>query len=103
MARGDCCAAWCTRFSSALSCVSRASSVLITDGVAYDLDYEERYAREDTRMALREAQAAGTACVCLSIGGTTSAQQLEELFGAANLLMVDDAEQWPGRIDAVCR
>lgn len=77
--------------------------ILITDGFAYDQDYEERYAREDTRIALREAQAAGTACVCLSIGGTTAAQQLEEVFGAANLLMVDDAEQWPSRIGAVCQ
>jgi nitric oxide reductase activation protein len=77
--------------------------ILITDGFSYDQDYEERYAREDTRIALREAQAGGTACVCLSIGGTTSAQQLEEVFGAANLLMVDDAEQWPGRIGPVCR
>lgn len=77
--------------------------ILITDGFSYDQDYEERYAREDTRIALREAQAGGTACVCLSIGGTTSAQQLEEVFGASNLLMVDDAEQWPGRIGPLCQ
>lgn len=77
--------------------------ILISDGFSYDQDYEQLYAREDTRMALREAQAAGTACVCLSIGGATSAQQLEAVFGAINLLMVDEGEQWQARIGAVCQ
>jgi nitric oxide reductase activation protein len=77
--------------------------ILITDGLAYDQDYEGEYAREDTRMALRDAQAAGTACVCLCIGGSATAEQLEQVFGSANVLMVDDADQWISRIGEVCK
>lgn len=77
--------------------------ILVSDGFSYDQDYEERYAREDTRMAFREARMAGTACVCLSIGGSTSADQLAEVFGAANLLMVDDSVQWQAKIGVVCQ
>jgi nitric oxide reductase activation protein len=75
--------------------------ILITDGLSYDQDYEERYAEADTRKALAEAREAGTACVCLCIGGSVSAARLTAVFGGANLLMVDDAGQVVGRIRAV--
>ncbi|KKA09999.1 MULTISPECIES: hypothetical protein [Pseudomonas fluorescens group] len=52
-------------------------------------------------MALHDAQAAGTACVCLCIGGGATAEQLEQVFGSANVLMVDDADQWISRIGEV--
>jgi nitric oxide reductase NorD protein len=76
--------------------------ILITDGFSYDQDYEEKYAEADARKALMEARAEGTACVCLCIGGSTSAIQLATVFGSANLLMVDDTAQIPGRIRKVC-
>ncbi len=76
--------------------------ILITDGFSYDQDYEEKYAEADTRKALAEARAEGTACVCLCIGGNVGATQLATVFGAANLLMVDDTAQIPGRIRQVC-
>ena len=77
--------------------------VLITDGIAYDHDYEQRYAEGDARKALIEAKAAGTACVCLSIGSSTQTEKLQEIFGAANILAVDEPEQIIGRIREVCR
>jgi nitric oxide reductase activation protein len=76
--------------------------ILITDGFSYDQDYEEKYAEADARKALAEARAEGTACVCLCIGGSTSASQLANVFGSANLLMVDDTAQIPGRIRQTC-
>ena len=76
--------------------------ILITDGFSYDQDYEEKYAEADARKALSEARAEGTACVCLCIGGSTSAAQLATVFGSANLLMVDDTAQIPSRIRKVC-
>lgn len=76
--------------------------ILITDGFSYDQDYEEKYAEADARKALAEARAEGTACVCLSIGGSTGTAQLQSVFGSANLLMVDDTAQIPRRIRRVC-
>ena len=76
--------------------------ILITDGFSYDQDYEEKYAEADARKALAEARAEGTACVCICVGGSVGAVQLTSVFGAANLLMVDDAAQIPKRIRQVC-
>lgn len=77
--------------------------ILITDGFSYDQDYEEKYAEADARKALAEARAEGTACVCLCIGGSTSAAKLANVFGTASLLMVDDTSQLPFRIRQVCK
>ena len=77
--------------------------ILITDGIAYDQDYERNYAEGDTSKALEEAKNAGTACVCISVGASTEVAKLQSIFGAANLLVVDDVEQVTGRIRAACR
>lgn len=77
--------------------------VLITDGIAYDQDYEQSYAEGDARKALQEAKTAGTACVCLSVGSSTQTEKLVEIFGAANILAVDEVAQMTGRIREVCR
>lgn len=77
--------------------------VLITDGIAYDQDYEQSYAEGDARKALFEAKAAGTACVCLCIGSGTQTDKLKQIFGAANILAVDEPEQITGRIREVCK
>jgi nitric oxide reductase activation protein len=76
--------------------------ILITDGFSYDQDYEEHYAEADTRKALSEASAAGIACVVLCIGGGQTAERLTAVFGASNLLIVDDARQITCRIRRVC-
>ena len=62
---------------------TRELLVVISDGVPYDDDYEGRYASADTKRALAEARQAGIGCLCLSLGGTTSANSLEAVFGAA--------------------
>lgn len=77
--------------------------ILITDGIAYDQDYEAAYAEGDARKALEEARAAGTAVVCLCIGGSQEADKLREVFGVANLLIVDEPRQMTTRIRNVCR
>ncbi len=77
--------------------------VLITDGIAYDQDYELRYAAADAGRALAEARKAGTACVCLCVGSGSDTGKLAEVFGAANILAVDEVAQVTGRIREVCR
>jgi Mg-chelatase subunit ChlD len=76
--------------------------VLITDGLSYDSDYEGAYAEDDTRKALAEARAQGTACVCICIGGSVEAATLARVFGASQLLMVDDSSQIDARLRGVC-
>lgn len=73
--------------------------VLITDGIAYDQDYEASYAESDTRKALEEARGAGTAVICLCIGGSQEADKLRKIFGVSNLLVVDE----PGQVVAQIR
>ena len=57
--------------------------VVLSDGFAYDHDYEGSYAEADTRRALAEARRRGTACLCLSIGAGTDAEALRRVFGTA--------------------
>lgn len=57
--------------------------LVLSDGYPYDEGYEGRYAEADARKALEELRADGVACLCLSIGSTTSADALERVFGPA--------------------
>jgi nitric oxide reductase NorD protein len=77
--------------------------LLITDGIAYDQDYEAAYAEGDARKALQESRDAGTAVVCLCIGGSENAARLHQVFGAANLLIVDQPGQLTPLIRRACR
>jgi len=77
--------------------------VLITDGISYDQDYESSYAESDARKALWETRASGAACVCLCVGGSSSADTLRAVFGAANLLIVDESHQITMQIRNICR
>jgi hypothetical protein len=76
---------------------------LVTDGIAYDQDYQLSNAAADAKRALAEAGEAGTACVCLSVGGGTDSDKLQEAFGADNLLAVDEVGEVTARIRDVCR
>jgi Mg-chelatase subunit ChlD len=58
--------------------------LVLSDGFPYDDGYESRYAEADTHRALEELRAAGTACLCLSIGGSTPAGTLHRVFGSAS-------------------
>ena len=77
--------------------------ILITDGVAYDQDYELNYAAADARRSLEEARRAGTACLALSVGAGATADELAKVFGATNILTVDEVDQVSRRIREVCR
>jgi hypothetical protein len=41
--------------------------------------------------------------VCLSVGSGTDTEKLREVFGAANILAVDEVAQVTGAIRDVCR
>ena len=57
--------------------------VVLSDGFPYDEGYEGRYAEADTFKALEELRADGVACLCLSIGASTTDDALERVFGSA--------------------
>jgi nitric oxide reductase activation protein len=55
--------------------------LLLTDGFAYDDDYEGAHALADCERALQEAAAQGVACVCLHVGTDQPDAQLKRLYG----------------------
>ncbi|MGH2727015.1 MAG: nitric oxide reductase activation protein NorD, partial [Actinomycetota bacterium] len=57
--------------------------VVLSDGLAYDDDYERAYGEADTRRALTEARERGVGCLCLSIGGGSDAEALRRVFGTS--------------------
>ncbi|WP_181696060.1 nitric oxide reductase activation protein NorD [Nocardia sp. GTS18] len=57
--------------------------IVLSDGCPYDDGYEGHYAEADAAKALEELRADGVACLCLSIGSTTSPDALERVFGTA--------------------
>jgi len=58
--------------------------VVISDGLAFDIDYEGRYAEADACRALEEARARGVACVCLTVGVAQAGGALGRVFGGAS-------------------
>ena len=58
--------------------------VVLSDGLPYDDGYEGRYAEADAHKALEELRMDGVACLCLSIGATTTTDALERVFGSAS-------------------
>lgn len=58
--------------------------LVLSDGVPYDHGYEAQYAEADARKALEELRTGGVACLCLSLGASTSSDSLERVFGSAS-------------------
>lgn len=58
--------------------------LVLSDGVPYDHGYEHHYAEADARQAIAELRADGQACLCLSMGATTSTDALNRVFGSAS-------------------
>jgi Mg-chelatase subunit ChlD len=58
--------------------------LVLSDGFPYDHGYESRYAEADARKALEELRGDGVACLCLSIGASTSSDSLGRVFGSAS-------------------
>ena len=61
---------------------SRRLLVVLSDGLAYDHGYEPVYGAADARRALAEARSEGVGCLCLSIGASTDAEALRQVFGS---------------------
>lgn len=55
--------------------------VIISDGLPYDMGYEDTHAEQDVRCALDEAEQQGIGCVCLSVGSSRKKEVLERIWG----------------------
>lgn len=72
--------------------------IVITDGFAYDQDYEGKYGEEDTKKALEEIRAGGTGCLCITIGSDQDEEKLKNVFGAASTLSARDYDDFINNI-----
>src|SRR6185503_2605745 len=61
---------------------ARQLLVVLSDGLAYDHGYEPAYGAADARRALGEARRQGIGCLCLSVGASTDAATLGQVFGS---------------------
>lgn len=75
--------------------------VVLSDGFPYDDDYEGPYAEADAHRALAELREDGVACLCLSIGTSTSIAALDRVFGAAAHAGAPQLSQLSGRMDTL--
>lgn len=55
--------------------------VVVSDGLPYDIGYEDTHAEQDVRQALREAEQLGVGCVCISVGSPRKKEALERVWG----------------------
>jgi nitric oxide reductase activation protein len=75
--------------------------LVLSDGFPYDDGYEARYAEADAHKALEELRADGVACLCLSIGATTSSDALQRVFGSASHANAPTLADLSPRMDAL--
>ncbi|MCA1566748.1 MAG: VWA domain-containing protein [Acidobacteria bacterium] len=77
--------------------------IVLSDGRPYDHDYgDARYAREDTREALRQARIAGITPFCITIDRDSEAE-LRDLYGEVGYTIIDDVLSLPERMPAIYR
>jgi nitric oxide reductase activation protein len=77
--------------------------IVLSDGRPYDHDYgDARYAREDTREALRQARADGVTPFCITID-RDSETELRDLYGEVGYTIIDDVLSLPERLPAIYR
>src|SRR5262245_44907930 len=75
--------------------------IVLSDGRPYDHDYgDSRYAREDTRMALRQARLAGITPFCITID-RESEDQLRDMYGEVGYTIIDDVLSLPERLPGI--
>jgi hypothetical protein len=75
--------------------------IVLSDGRPYDHDYgDSRYAREDTRMALRQARIDGITPFCITID-RESEDQLKDLYGEVGYTIIDDILSLPERMPGI--
>ena len=77
--------------------------IVLSDGRPYDHDYgDARYAREDTREALRQAKNEGITPFCISIDRESEAE-LRDLYGEIGYTIIDDVLSLPERMPGIYR
>ncbi|HEU4388115.1 MAG TPA: VWA domain-containing protein, partial [Blastocatellia bacterium] len=75
--------------------------IVLSDGRPYDHDYgDSRYAREDTRMALRQARLDGITSFCITID-RESEDQLRDMYGEVGYTIIDDVLSLPERLPGI--
>ena len=77
--------------------------IVLSDGRPYDHDYgDARYAREDTREALRQAKNQGITPFCITID-RESETELRDLYGEVGYTIIDDVLNLPERMPGIYR
>ena len=77
--------------------------IILSDGRPYDHDYgDSRYAREDTRIALRQARINGVTPFCITIDRDSEAE-LKDLYGEVGYTIIDDVISLPERLPGIYR
>ncbi|HEV7680824.1 MAG TPA: VWA domain-containing protein [Pyrinomonadaceae bacterium] len=77
--------------------------IVLSDGRPYDHDYgDARYAREDTREALRQAKTQGITPFCITIDRESEAE-LRDLYGEIGYTIIDDVLTLPERMPGIYR
>ncbi len=77
--------------------------IVLSDGRPYDHDYgDARYAREDTREALKQARTNGIIPFCITID-RDSEVELRDLYGDVGYTIIDDVLSLPERMPAIYR
>ncbi len=77
--------------------------IVLSDGRPYDHDYgDARYAREDTREALRQAKNEGITPFCITIDRESEAE-LRDLYGEVGYSIIDDVLSLPERLPGIYR
>ncbi|HEY0005995.1 MAG TPA: VWA domain-containing protein [Pyrinomonadaceae bacterium] len=77
--------------------------IILSDGRPYDHDYgDARYAREDTREALRQAKNQGITPFCITID-RESETELRDLYGEVGYTIIDDVLSLPERMPGIYR
>jgi nitric oxide reductase activation protein len=77
--------------------------IVLSDGRPYDHDYgDARYAREDTREALRQAKLQGITPFCITID-RDSESELKDLYGDIGYTIIDDVLSLPERMPGIYR
>lgn len=75
--------------------------IVLSDGRPYDHDYgDSRYAREDTRMALRQARIEGITPFCITID-RESEDLLKDMYGEVGYTIIDDVLSLPERLPGI--
>ena len=77
--------------------------LLISDGLPYEDGYEGRYAQEDTRVALNEAESNGTGCVCVNVTMQTHEQHPGTLWGGFTYVHIKDPLALSEQVESLFR